>query len=113
MENMMDSADARKFIDNIISSLLAHGRAVIDEEITYSDLHARVHPSKIMITIQAGSDGRDVWSIRNSIFDMHRMGIVAWPEMLKVRVEVSPRKMPYVTEMGKLRRWFKKMSVTE
>ena len=31
---MMDSADARRLLDNIIESLLALRRAVIDEEIT-------------------------------------------------------------------------------
>ena len=28
-------------------------------------------------------------------------------------MEVNPRKKPYVTEMGKLLRWLKKMGVTE
>ena len=32
---------------------------------------------------------------------------------LKVQVETIPRKKPYVTEMGKLLRWFRKMNVTE
>ena len=35
------------------------------------------------------------------------------PEILKVQVEMNPRKKPYVTEMGKLLRWLKKMNVTE
>ena len=36
-----------------------------------------------------------------------------WPEKLKVKVEVNPRKKTYVTEVGKLLRWLKKMSVTD
>ena len=36
-----------------------------------------------------------------------------WPEKLKVQVEMNPRKKPYVTEMGKLLRWLKKMCVNE
>ena len=37
METMMDSADAKRLLDDIIESLPTHRRAVIDEEITYSD----------------------------------------------------------------------------
>ena len=37
METMMDSADARKLLEDIIVILPTHRRAVIDEEITYSD----------------------------------------------------------------------------
>ena len=53
METMMDSADARKLSDNSTESLPAHRRAVIDEEITYSDLIEKVHHLKIMIRIKA------------------------------------------------------------
>ena len=74
METMMDGADARRVIDNIISSLLAHRRGVIDEEITYSDLSERVHHLKIMIRTKAGSDERDVWLVRNRILDIHGTG---------------------------------------
>ena len=66
-----------------------------------------------MIKIKPGSEERDVWPIRKRILDMHRVGKTGWPEKLKVQVEVNPRKEPYVTEMGKLLRWLKKMSVTE
>ena len=61
METMMGSADARTLLDDIIESLLAHRRAVIDEEITYSDLIERLHHLKIVIRIKAGSDERDEW----------------------------------------------------
>ena len=44
---------------------------------------------------------------------MHRTGMTGWPEILKVQVEMNPRKEPYVTEMGKLLRWLKKTNVTE
>ena len=44
---------------------------------------------------------------------MHRLGQTERPEKLKVQVEVNPQKKPYVTEMGKLLRWRKKMGVTE
>ena len=37
----MDSASARKLVDGIVVSLLTHARAVIDEEVTYSDLSER------------------------------------------------------------------------
>ena len=53
METMMDSADARKLLDDIIVSLPTHRRADIDEEITYSDLSERVHHLKIMTRIKA------------------------------------------------------------
>ena len=42
METMMGSADARKLVDGIITSLPAHRRAVIDEEVTYADLSEMV-----------------------------------------------------------------------
>ena len=61
------SADAKRLLDDIIECLLAHRRAVIDEEITYSDLSERVHHLKMMIRIKAGSGGRGVWPIRNRI----------------------------------------------
>ena len=109
METMMDSVGARKLVDGIITSLPAHRRAVIDEEVTYSDLSGRVHHLKIMLRIQSGCEERDVWPIRNRIMDMHRARMVGWPEKLKVQVVVNPRKKPYVTEMVKLLRWFKKM----
>ena len=112
METMMDSAHARRLLGDIIESLPAHRRALIDEGITYSDLSERVHHLKIMIRKKAGSDERDVWPIRNTRLDMHRMEKTGWPEKLKVQGEVNPRKKPYVTEMGKLLRWLKKMSVT-
>ena len=68
----MDSADARRLLDNIIESLPALRRAVIDEEITYSDLSERVH--HLTIVIRTGSDERDVWPIRNRILDTRRVG---------------------------------------
>ena len=37
METMMDSAIAKRLLDAIIESFPAHRRAVIHEEITYSD----------------------------------------------------------------------------
>ena len=85
---------------------------MIDGEITYSDLKDRVSHLKIMIRIKPGREEKDVWPIRNRILDMHRVGKTGWPEKL-VQVEVNPRKKPYVTEMGELLRWLKKMSVTE
>ena len=113
METMMDSAYAKRLLDDVIESLPTHRRAVIDEEISYSDLSERVHHLKIMIKIKPGSDERDVWPIRNRILDMHRVGKTGGPEKLKVQVEVNPRKKPYVKKMGKLLKWIKKMSVTE
>ena len=86
---------------------------MIDEEVTHSDLSERVHYLKIPIKIKPGCDERDVWPLRNRILDMHRTGMTGWPENLKVQVEVNPRKKPYVTEMGKLLRWLRKMDVTE
>ena len=47
----------------------------------------------------------------NRILDMHRTGMVGWPEKSKVHVGVNPRKKPYVTEMGKLLRWLKRTSL--
>ena len=44
---------------------------------------------------------------------MHRLGKTGWHEKLKVQVAVNPRKKPYVTEMGKLLRWLRKMGVNE
>ena len=44
---------------------------------------------------------------------MHRLGKTGWHEKLKVQVAVNPRKRPYVTEMGKLLRWLRKMGVNE
>ena len=73
----------------------------------------RVHHWKIVIKIKPGSAENDVWPIRNRILDMHRVGKTGWPEKLKVQVEVNPKQKPNVTEMGKLLRWLKKMSVTE
>ena len=107
METMMDSADAKKLLCETFGSLPAHRRKVIDEEITYSDLSETVHHLKIM------ERGKEFRPIRNRILDMHRMGKAAWPEKLNVQVEVNPKKKPYVTEMGNLLRWLKKMSVTE
>ena len=46
MEIMTESVDARKLLDDIIVSLLAHRRVVMDEEITYSDLSERVQHLK-------------------------------------------------------------------
>ena len=60
METMMDSADAKRLLDDIIESLPTHRRKVIDEEITYSDLNERVHHLKIMIKIKPGIEERDV-----------------------------------------------------
>ena len=91
VETVMDTVDARKRIDSIISSLLAHRRAVIGEEVTHSDLSERVRRLKMMISIKSGCDERDVWPIRNRILDMHRMVKTGWPEKLKVQVEVNPR----------------------
>ena len=114
MQTMMGSADARRLLDSIIESLLAHRRAVIDEEkITYSDMNERVHHLKVVIRIKAGIDEGDVWPIGNKILDMHRVEKTGWPGKLKVQVEVNPRKKHNVTEMGQLLRWVMKMSVTE
>ena len=41
METVMENADARRLLDNVISSLPAHRRAFIDEEVTYSDLSGK------------------------------------------------------------------------
>ena len=41
METVMETADARRLLDNVISSLPAHRRAFIDEEVTYSDLSGK------------------------------------------------------------------------
>ena len=108
METMMDSVAARKLVEGIIMSLPTHRRAVIDEEVTYSDLSERVHQLKILIRIKPGCDERGVWPIRNRILEMHRTGMLGWPEKLKVQFEMNPRKKPKVTEMGKLLRWLKK-----
>ena len=66
-----------------------------------------------MIRIKPECDERDVWPIRNRTLDMHRNGMMEWPEILKVQVEMNPSKKSYVTEMGKLLRWLEKMNVTE
>ena len=113
METLMDSADAKKLLDDTIESLRAHRRVVIDEDITYSDLNERVRHMEIMLRIKAGSDERDVWPIRKKILDMHRVERTEWPEKLKAQVGVNPRTKPYVAETGKPLRWLKKMSVTE
>ena len=83
METMMDSVTARKLEDGIITSLPTHGRAVIDQEVTYSDLSERVHHLTIMIKIALGCDERDVWPLRNRILDMHRTGMTGWPEKME------------------------------
>ena len=72
METMMDGA-AKRLLDDIIESLPAHRRAVIDEEITYSDSLERVHHLKVMINIKEGSDERDVWPIRSRVLGVHRV----------------------------------------
>ena len=69
-----------------------------------SDLSERVHHLKILIRIKPGCDERDVWPLRERLAGL---------EKLKVQADVNPRKKPYVTEMGKLLRWVKKMNVTE
>ena len=46
METMMGSANARKLLNDFIVSLPTHRRAVIDEEITHSDLSESVHHLK-------------------------------------------------------------------
>ena len=111
METMMGSADARKILKDILESLPSHRRAILDEEVTYSDLSERLYPLKIVIKIKTGTEERDVWPVRNRILDMHRAGQTGWPEKLKALVEVNPRKKPYVTEVGKLLRWLKGMEV--
>ena len=111
-ETMMGRADARKLVDGIITSLPAHRRALIDEEVHYSDLSEMVHHLKIMLRIKSGCDERDVRPIRKNL-DMHRTRMFGWTENLKVQVEVNQRKKPYATEMVKLLRWFKKMNVNE
>ena len=58
METMMDSANARKLVNDIFESLPTHRRAVSDEEIACSDLSERVHHLKIMLRIKAGSEER-------------------------------------------------------
>ena len=55
-----------------MESLPKRRRAVINEEITYSDLSERVHHMKIMIKIKDGCEERDVWPIRNGVLDLHR-----------------------------------------
>ena len=49
MKTMMDSMAARKMVEGTIPNLPTHRRAVIDEEVTYSDLSERVHHLKILI----------------------------------------------------------------
>ena len=66
-----------------------------------------------MIRIKPGCDERNVWPIRNRTLDMHRAGMTGLPEILKVQVEMNPSKKSYVTELGKLLRWLKKMNATE
>ena len=58
METMMESADAKRVLDDIIKRLPTHRRALIDEEITYSDLNERVHHLQIMIKIKPGTEER-------------------------------------------------------
>ena len=70
VETMMDSPNARKLLNDIIESLPTRGRAVINEEITCSDLSEGVHHLKIVIRIKAECEERDVWPIRNRILDM-------------------------------------------
>ena len=98
---MMDSANAKKLLEEIFENLPAHRRKVIDEETTYDDLSERVRHSKIVIKSKSGSEERDVWPIRNRILDMHRMGQAGWPDKLDFQLEVNPKKKPIVTEMGK------------
>ena len=109
MEIMMGSADARKVLSDIFESLPKHRRAVIEE------ILARIshHHVKIIIRIKEGCVERDVWPMRNKIWDLHRVGQTGWPEQLNVHVEMNPKKRPYVTEMGKSLRWLKKMGVNE
>ena len=47
------------------------------------------------------------------MLDLHRAGQMGWPEKLKVQVEMSPERKPYVTEMGKLLGWLKKTGGNE
>ena len=58
METMMDSMAAEKLVGSIITSLPTQRRAVIDEEVTCSDLSERVHHLKILIRIKSGLDER-------------------------------------------------------
>ena len=76
METTMGSMAARKLVESIITSLPTHRRAVIDEEVTYSDLSERVHHLKILIKIKTRCDEREVWPMRNGILDMHRTGML-------------------------------------
>ena len=113
IDTMMGSADARKILKDIFESLPTHKRSVIDEQITYSDLSERIHHLRIVIRIKEGSEGRDVWPIRNRSLDVHRVGQSGWREKLKVQVVVNPRKKSYVMDMGKLLRWLKNMEAHE
>ena len=113
METMMDSADARKILKDILQNLPAHRREIIVEGVTFSDLGERVLHMKIVIKIKKETEERDVWQVRNRILDMHRTGQSGWPEKLKVQVDVNLKKKPYVTEMEKLLRWLKRMEVHE
>ena len=72
-----------------ITDLPSHRRSVIDQDITLSDLSERIHHLQIVIRIKAGSEERDVWSIRKRKLDMHRVGQSRSPEKLKVQVEVN------------------------
>ena len=60
---------------------------MIDEETTYDELSERVRHLNIVIKTKSGSGEQDVWQIRNSILDMHRMGKVGWVENLRVQVK--------------------------
>ena len=87
METVMDSADATKLLREIFENLPIHRRKVIDEETMYDELSERVRHLKIVMKTKSGSEEQDLWQIRNTILDMHRMGKVGWVENLRVQVK--------------------------
>ena len=91
METMTDIATARKIVDGIINSLPTHRRAVIDEELTYSDLSERVRHLKIIMKVRPGCSESEAWPLRNRTLEIHRAGVTGWPEKLKVQVTVKCR----------------------
>ena len=64
----------KDIVKDIFEGLPSHRRSVIDEQITLSDMSERIHHLKIVIRIKEGSEERDVWSMRNRILNMHRVG---------------------------------------
>ena len=63
LEAMIDSATARRMLNEIFDVLPTYRKALIDEEATLSHLSERVRHMKIMIRFRLGRAQSDVWSL--------------------------------------------------